>query len=177
MPQNSPQMTAHRGAVVVHDLRNLDGWNVLVARRHHLQPRRQVRPQLEAVHAAALVALRHFLVQDAAAGGHPLHVARPHAAAIAQAVAMLHGPGQHVGDGLDAAVRMPGETGHIVVRPLVAEIVEQEKRIEFARIAEAERTAQLHARALEHRPRLIDTPDGPNGHGCLTLDAMLAAMW
>jgi hypothetical protein len=37
--------------------------------------RGQVCPQLEAMHAALRVAGRHFLMQDAASGGHPLDVA------------------------------------------------------------------------------------------------------
>ena len=51
---------------------------------------------------------------------------------------MVDGAGQRVGDGLDAAVRMPGEAGEIVLRPVVAEIVEQQERIGLARFAEAE---------------------------------------
>jgi hypothetical protein len=69
-------------------------------------------------------------VDDAAAGGHPLHVARRDHAPVPHAVAVLHGPGQHVGDGLDAAVRMPGKPRQIVLRAVVAKIVEQQERIE-----------------------------------------------
>ena len=100
------------------------------------------------MHPAVRVAVRHFLMEDAAAGGHPLHVAGAEIAAIAQAVAVLDGPGQHVGDRFDAAMRMPREPGEIVLRVLVAEIVEQQKRIELRRVAEAERTLQLDARAF-----------------------------
>ena len=64
-------------------------------------------------------------------GGHPLHVAGAERAAVAQAVAVLDGAGEHVGDGLDAAVRMPRKAGEVVVGPVVAEIVEQQERIEF----------------------------------------------
>ena len=52
--------------------------DLLVARPRQLQARRQVHPDLEAVHAAALLAdalRRHLRVHDAGAGGHPLHVA------------------------------------------------------------------------------------------------------
>ena len=96
-----------------------------------------------------VVALRHFLMQDAAAGGHPLHVAGAELAAVAEAVAMIDIAGQHVGDGLDAAMRMPREAGEIFGRPVVAEIVQQQERIEFGGVAEAERAAQMHARALD----------------------------
>src|SRR2546427_3396269 len=45
---------------------------------------------------ALLITLRHFLVQDAAAGGHPLHVAGGHLALVAETVAVLHRTGEHV---------------------------------------------------------------------------------
>ncbi len=80
----------------------------------------------------------HLLVQNAAARGHPLHVAGRHAAFVAEAVAVRHFAGQDVGDGLDAAMRMPGESGEIIRWILVTEIVEQEERIELLGLAEPE---------------------------------------
>ena len=103
------------------------------------------------MHAALRVALRHFLMQDAAPGRHPLHVAGAEIAAIAEAVAVLDVAGQHIGDGLDAAMRMPGKAGAIFVRPVVAEIVEQQERIELGGVAEAEGAAQMHAGAFDGR--------------------------
>src|ERR1700722_1377709 len=122
----APEIAAdhtHPRAVIVDHFRHFRRLDVLVARRRHLQRRRQIGPKLKAVHAALVVALRHFLMQDAATGGHPLHVAGAEIAAIAEAVAMLDVAGQHVGDGLDAAMRMPRKTGAIFLRPIVAEIV------------------------------------------------------
>ena len=95
------------------------------------------------------VALRHLLVDDAAARGHPLHVAGAEAAAVAEAVAVLDVAGEHVGDRLDAAVRMPRETRRGSRRVVVAEVVEQQERIELAGVAEAEGALQLDAGALE----------------------------
>src|ERR1700761_3618157 len=100
---------------------------------------------------ARRVALRHFLVHDAAAGGHPLHVAGAEIAAVTQAVAVLDVSRQHIGYGLDAAMRMPRKAGAIVVRPVIAEIIEQQEGIEIAGIAEAESPAQLDARAFHRR--------------------------
>ena len=117
------------------------------------------------MHAAELVALRHFLVQDAAPGGHPLHVAGAEQAAVAEAVAVLDVAGQHIGDGLDAAMRVPGKTGEIFARPVVAEIVEQQERIELARVAEAEGAAKMHAGALQRRLGGCDALDRSDGHG------------
>ena len=142
---------AHAGAVVVDDLGDFGGLDVLIARRRHFQRRRQIGPELKTVHAALGVALRHFLMQNAAARRHPLHVAGFEIAAVAEAVAVLDGARQHISDGLDAAMRMPRKAGAIIVRPVVAEIVEQEKRIEFRRVAEAEGAVELDAGALDGR--------------------------
>ena len=106
------------------------------------------------MHPPLRVAVRHLLMHDAASGGHPLDVARAEVAAIAEAVAMLHLAREHIGDGLDAAVRMPGEAGQIVVRVLVPEIVEEQERIELGRVAESERAPQLDARAFDVGLRL-----------------------
>ena len=114
------------------------------------------------------IALRHLLVQDAAAGGHPLHVAGTERTGVAEAVLVLDGSREHVGDGLDAAMRMPGEARPVVVRTVVAEVVEQQERIELCRIAEAEGAAQFHARSLHGRLRLDDVLHGSYGHGALS---------
>src|SRR6185312_13574913 len=98
---------AHMRAVIVGDFRNLGALDVLIARRRHLQRRGQVRPKLEAVHAALRVTLRHLLMHDATAGRHPLYVAGAERAVIAEAVAVLDGAVEDIGDGLDAAMRMP----------------------------------------------------------------------
>ena len=82
------------------------------------------------MHAARRVALGHFLVNDAAARGHPLHVAGGDGAVVAHAVAMLHGSGEHVGNRLDAAVRMPRKSGEVILGDVIAEIVEEQEGIE-----------------------------------------------
>src|SRR4029450_11288530 len=81
---------AHARAVIGRNLADAGAGDVLIPGRGHLQRGRQVGPELKAVHAAGGVALRHLLVHDAAAGGHPLHVTGAEAAAVAQAVAVLH---------------------------------------------------------------------------------------
>ena len=68
--------------------------------------------------------LRHLLVQDSAAGSHPLHVSGGHTTLVAQAVAVRNLAGQHVGDGLDSPVGMPGKSGQIVCWTVVAEVVQ-----------------------------------------------------
>src|SRR5205823_14282041 len=54
---------------------------------------------------------------------------------IAEAVAVLHGSGEHVGDRLDSAMRVPREAGQVIVRVVVSKIVKQQKRIELARVS------------------------------------------
>ena len=90
-------------------------------------------------------------MKDAAACRHPLHVAGAHLAAVAEAVAVFDGAREHIGDGLNPAMRMPRKAREIRVGIVVAEIVEQQERIEVARIAKAKCAAQLHARAFHCR--------------------------
>jgi hypothetical protein len=91
-------------------------------------------------------------VQDAAAGGHPLDVTRSQGAAIPQAVAVIDLAAQHVGDRLDAPVRMPREPGELFVRVVVAEVVEQQEGIEIRRVAEPEGAAQMDSGAFDMGP-------------------------
>ncbi len=80
---------------------------------------------------------------------HPLDVAGGDGAVVAHAVAVLHGSGEDVGDGLDPAVRMPGKARQIIRGNVVAEIVEQQERVEIGGVAEAEGAAQMHSCALQ----------------------------
>ena len=112
------------------------------------------------MHVTLRVAERHLLVHDAAPGGHPLHVAGAERAAISQTIAVLHGAGQYIGDGFDAAVRVPRESREIIGRPIVTEIIEQQKRIGLRRIAEAEGSSQLDAGIFNGGLRLHNTFDG-----------------
>ena len=121
------------------------------------------------MHASLRIALRHLLVQDAAAGRHPLHVARAKAAAIPEAVAVIDGARKDVGDRLDPAMRMPREAGEVVIRAVVAEIVEQEERVEFTGGAEPECAAQVHTCALERGLRLRHPLHGADRHGLLRI--------
>ena len=158
---------------------NVGGLHFLITRRGHLQRGGKIGPQLEAVHAAGVVALGHFLVDDAAAGGHPLHVAGGDGAVVAHAVAVLDGSGEHVGDGLDAAMRMPGKAGEIVLGNVVAEVVEQQERVEVGGVAEAEGAAQMHAGAFERGLGLDERLTGRMDMGFLrgVLLLMRQRMW
>ena len=121
------------------------------------------------MHPALGVALRHLLVQDAAARRHPLDVAGAERAAVAETVAVLDGAVEHIGDRLDAAVRMPREPGEVILRAVVAEIVEQEERVEGLGLAEAEGAVELHPGAFRMRLGLDDLVDGSQGHLTVSL--------
>src|SRR3546814_18673176 len=82
---------------------------------------------LEAAHAAFLL-LGHLRVHQAAAGGHPLHAAGDKQALVAVVVLVAHSAVEPVGYGLDAAVRLAGETGEVVLGLVGAELVEQQER-------------------------------------------------
>src|SRR5439155_24735256 len=105
-----------------------------------------------------------LLMDDSSACGHPLNVARGDGAAVAHAVPVFHGAGKDIGDRLDAAVRMPGETGQVILGNVVAEVVEKEKGVEVRGGAKAERPAQVHARALKGRFSADESLHGSNGH-------------
>src|SRR5258705_5294822 len=154
-----PRDDAHRGSAGGFDQRDLALLHLAVARLHHLAARRQVRPELKAPHLSLAVALGHLLVDDAASGGHPLHVAGRDQAAVSQAVAVLHVAVEDIGDRLDAAMRMPGKAALVILRVLRMKRVQEQKRIERGRLVEAESAPQAHAGALHGRlalPYLLD---------------------
>jgi len=110
----------------------------------------------------------HLLMDDPAAGRHPLDVAGAEQAAIAEAVAMLDGAGENIGDRLDAAVRMPRKAADIFGRIVVAEIVHHQERIGHRRISEAEDAMQLHAGAFHGRRCGTHMLYGTDRHGILS---------
>src|ERR1019366_406408 len=80
---------------------------------------------------------------------HPLDVTRSHLSLVAKGVAVGHFAGENVGDGLDAAMGVPGEAGEVVRGVLIAEIIQQEERIELLGFAESEGALELYARSLD----------------------------
>ncbi len=73
----------------------------------------------------------------------------PDHAPVAQAVAVVDLAAQHVGDGLDAAVRVPGEPGEVLVGVVGAEVVQQQEGIEPGDRIEAEHPVQPDARPFQ----------------------------
>ena len=150
--------------VIVRDFRNLGSFHLLITWRGHFERGRKIGPQLKPMHPARLVALRHLLMNNAAARRHPLHVSGGDSAAVTHAVAMLHRSRQHIRDCLDPAMRMPRKSGEIVFGNVVAKIIEQQKRVEVLSISEAESAAQVHARAFKRWLRLNDSLHWSNRH-------------
>src|SRR5882762_616018 len=89
---------------------------------------------------------------------------------------MRHFASEHIGDGLDPAVRMPGKARQIVIRNVVAKVVQQEKGVELRSVPEPESTAQVHARAFESRLRLNQALNRSNGHDMILCCSMHAVL-
>src|SRR6185295_4214868 len=116
------------------------------------------------MHASGVIAFRHLLVEDAAARRHPLDIAGGNDATVAHTVAMLDSAGEDIGDGFDAAMRMPRETVEIVFGNVVAKIVEEEEGVKFVGGAEAEGAAQVDSGAFESGLGLNQLFNGTDGH-------------
>src|SRR5262245_64877094 len=116
------------------------------------------------MHPAILIALRHLLVNDPTPGGHTLNVACADNTTVPHAIAMLHRSRQDVRDRLDSAVRVPREARQVILRNVIAEVVEEEEGVEVGRIAETERAAQSHARAFKRRLRFTESLNRSNRH-------------
>src|SRR5690348_12937645 len=116
------------------------------------------------MHASGGIALRHLLVNDAAAGGHPLHVAGGDCATIAHAVAVLDGSGEDVRNGFDSTVRMPRKSREVILGDVIPEVVQKKERIELVGVTEAEGAAQVNSGSFERGLGLNEALDGTNGH-------------
>src|SRR5690606_37565625 len=63
-------------------------------------------------------------------------------------VAVAHASVEHVGDRLEAAVRVVGEAGQVVLGAVGAELVEQQEGIEVGQARAADDAGQLHPGAV-----------------------------
>ncbi len=106
-----------------------------------------------------VVAPGHLLMDDAAAGRHPLDVSRGDYPPVAHAVAVFHFPRQDIGDGFDPPVRMPGEALAIVGGIIGAKIVQEEKGVELGHLVVAEGPSQADPRPLQGGLALPDFVD------------------
>src|SRR5258706_8557978 len=109
-------------------------------------------------------------MHDAPASRHPLDSARAKTAPVAETVAMVDRARQDVCDRFDPAVWMPRKAGKVIAGVVVAEIVEQQERVELGGVAEPERALKLDAGAFHGRGGLQQFPDWTNGHDVTPLN-------
>jgi hypothetical protein len=107
------------------------------------------------------------VVDDAPSRGHRLLVAGRNGAAISQTVSVFDGPGKHIRDRLDPAVRVPRESRQVILRNVIAKIIEQQERIEIRRVAKPKSAAEMHARAFARRFRTDQLLHRSQGHSRL----------
>ena len=112
-------------------------------------------------------------MDDAGASRHPLHAPRAEKTAIAERIRVLHLAVEHIGDRLDAPMRVPREALGIEPRIVVAEVVHHQERIGQRRVAEAEDTVQVHASAFERGLRLAGGRDRSKSHGSLQISLVI----
>jgi hypothetical protein len=96
-------------------------------------------------------------VENAAAGGHPLHIAVVDDATTSLGVLVLHGAVHHVGDGLDAPVGVPWETCHEVVWIVAPELVQQHEGVHVVQLGLGDDAVEVDTRTVGH----VDAPDHP----------------
>jgi hypothetical protein len=74
-----------------------------------------------------------------------LATAAGYLAFIAEAVAMLLRADEHVGNGFDPSMRMPGKSREVIFRVLIAEVVKWQERTDIIGFAEAEGAVKFYA--------------------------------
>src|SRR6267154_5790544 len=128
---------SHRSGVV----RQFDIWNLrleqgLITRFRALVLRAQVHPKLHHLESAAFareILRMEFLVDDAVASSHPLHISRSNLSAAAAGVAMLYLALISNRHGFKAFVRMPAHTALFITgRKFIRRgVVEQQERTQL----------------------------------------------
>jgi hypothetical protein len=75
---------------------------------------------------------------------------------------MLHLTLKHIGDGLDASMRMPWETGQIIGGMIGMKIIEKKKWIELRYFLVSEGSLEMHPCSLHGRSAFPNFSDLPN---------------
>ena len=95
---------------------------------------------------------------------HAAGTQQPH---IPHVIAVTHAPGEHVGHGLEAAMRMIGEARDVVGPPIGAELVEQQEGVEVRQGRLAHDAVEPHPGAVACRHAAHDFDDLAICHGDL----------
>ena len=103
------------------------------------------------MHPSLDVALRHLLMKNPRAGGHPLDGAGSEKPLIAETVTMLDLALENIGNGLDAAVRVPGKALAVGVGIVIPEVVQEQEGIAHRRIGEPEGAVEMDAGTFDGR--------------------------
>jgi hypothetical protein len=93
---------------------------------------------------------------------HPLDLAGIYYSGISHTVCMFHTSFEHVGDGLNSAVRVGRKTGKVIFRPRCPEIIQHQERIELRNFVTAECPVQVNAGTFYRRVSSQDTFDCTN---------------
>src|SRR5207249_404981 len=93
--------------------------------------------------------LWHLLVEDTAAGRHPLDVAGADRALVTERVSVLHLALPDDRDGFDPAVRMVRKARLVVGRLRRLEMVEEQERVQMVELPRADASTQVDTGALD----------------------------
>ena len=116
---------------------------------------RQIGPQLKTPHQAILLPFRHFLVNNAAAGRHPLYIPGAYYAGIPHTVAMLYPTLEHISYSLNAPVRVPGKTPYIVPRIAGMEVIQEKEGVQQIRPVEAYGPSEMYPGPFQRGPAFV----------------------
>ena len=87
---------------------------------------------------------------------------------MAEVILVAHVAVEHIGHRLEAAMRMRGEAGDVVVGIVGREVIEHQERVEPRALGLAEAAAQLHARSVRGGDGGDNALQGARGHGLLS---------
>ena len=143
---------------------NSIGGKILVARRGHFVGRRQIDPELEAVNGDAFGG--DFIMDQSAAGSHPLHLAWQDRALMTLIVVVIDAALDDIGHGLDPTMRVLAENA--AREPILHQRQERVRRCEIPphRRRHQRPDAMLRRHSLLNL-RSVDPEDGSfyNSHG------------
>src|SRR6266508_2136396 len=121
----------------------------LVPTLGHLEMRREVDPETEPVNRSIRTAAWHYLVQNAATGGHPLHITGTDQTGVTETIAVMRGAFEHISDRFNATMRVHGEAADGTLNRIIeGEVIEKQEGIKFVANARRNGTAQFDTCAL-----------------------------